>query len=349
MVRQTQQVLPSNQSTMAYAIIRRLLFTLPPETAHHLTLTSLQQFSRLGTLNPLRQTLPANPVKIMGLQFPNPIGLAAGLDKNADCIEGLAALGFGFVEIGTLTPIAQPGNPQPRLFRIPQAEALINRMGFNNKGIDYAIRNIEKSAYQGILGINIGKNRETPVDSALDDYNIGLRKAYPHADYITVNISSPNTPGLRQLQEAEQLTTLLSGLKHTRSQLEQTHQKTVPIAIKIAPDCTTEQLKQIADLSVNYDMNALIATNTTAARPSVEGLPDADQQGGLSGAPLFEKSLETIRNLNMILEGEIAIIGCGGITTRKRATAMLTAGASLIQVYSGLIYQGPELLKRISP
>ncbi|MEE9423942.1 MAG: quinone-dependent dihydroorotate dehydrogenase [Methylococcales bacterium] len=334
---------------MAYAIIRRLLFTLPPETAHHLTLTSLQQFSRLGTLNPLRQTLPANPVKIMGLQFPNPIGLAAGLDKNADCIEGLAALGFGFVEIGTLTPIAQPGNPQPRLFRIPQAEALINRMGFNNKGIDYAIRNIEKSAYQGILGINIGKNRETPVDSALDDYNIGLRKAYPHADYITVNISSPNTPGLRQLQEAEQLTTLLSGLKHTRSQLEQTHQKTVPIAIKIAPDCTTEQLKQIADLSVNYDMNALIATNTTAARPSVEGLPDADQQGGLSGAPLFEKSLETIRNLNMILEGEIAIIGCGGITTRKRATAMLTAGASLIQVYSGLIYQGPELLKRISP
>ena len=340
--------MPSSQLSEAYAIIRRLLFTLPPEIAHHVTLVSLQQFSHLGTLNPLRQTLPANPVKIMGLQFPNPIGLAAGLDKNADCIDGLAALGFGFVEIGTLTPLAQPGNPQPRLFRIPQAHALINRMGFNNKGIDYAIRNIEKSAYQGILGINIGKNRETPIENALDDYNIGLHKAYPHADYITVNISSPNTPGLRQLQEAEQLKTLLSGLKHTRSQLAQTYQKTVPIAIKIAPDCTIEQIKQIADLSVNYDMNAIIATNTTATRTGIEGLPNADQQGGLSGAPLFEKSLETVRQLNALLKGEIAIIGCGGITTRERTTAMLTSGASLVQVYSGLIYQGPELLKHIS-
>ncbi len=336
-------------SKSAFAIARRLLFSLPPETSHHLTLASLQQFSHLGALNPFRQTLPANPVSLMGLTFPNPIGLAAGLDKNADCIDGLGALGFGFVEIGTLTPLPQPGNPQPRLFRIPQAEALINRMGFNNKGIDYALRQIEKSAYKGILGINIGKNRDTPVAAALNDYNIGLRKAYAHADYITVNISSPNTPGLRQLQEAEQLKTLLLGLTQTRTQLQQTHQKTVPIAIKIAPDCTLEQIKQIADLSVEYGMNAIIATNTTATRTGVEGLPDSDQQGGLSGAPLFEKSLETVRQLNALLKGEIAIIGCGGITTRERAATMLSSGASVIQVYSGLIYQGPKLLKRISP
>jgi dihydroorotate dehydrogenase len=333
---------------IAYLIARRLLFKLAPETSHRLTLTALQQLSRLGALNPLHQTLPANPVTVMGLKFPNPIGLAAGLDKNAECIEGLAALGFGFVEIGTLTPLPQPGNPQPRLFRIPQAEALINRMGFNNKGIDYAINQIEQSTYQGILGINIGKNRDTPVDTALDDYKIGLHKAYAHADYITVNISSPNTPGLRQLQEADQLAGLLSGLSQTRSQLEQTHQKTVPIAIKIAPDCTIELLKQITDLSVNYGMNAIIATNTTSTRTGVEGLPDADQQGGLSGAPLFEKSLATVSHLNDLLKGEIAIIGCGGITTKQRATAMLSAGASLLQIYSGLIYQGPALLRNIS-
>lgn len=335
-------------SKTAYLLARRLLFKLAPETSHHLTLTALQQFSRLGALNPLHQTLPANPVTVLGLKFPNPIGLAAGLDKNAECIEGLGALGFGFIEIGTLTPLSQPGNPQPRLFRLPQAEALINRMGFNNKGIDYAINQIQKSAYQGILGINIGKNRDTPVDTALDDYKIGLHKAYVHADYITVNISSPNTPGLRQLQEAEQLTTLLSGLSQARSQLEQSHQKTVPIAIKIAPDCTIELLKQITDLSITYGMNAIIATNTTSTRTGVEGLPDADQQGGLSGAPLFEKSLSTVSHLNDLLKGEIAIIGCGGITTKQRATAMLSAGASLLQVYSGLIYQGPALLKKIS-
>ncbi len=332
------------QSNNIYQLIRNLLFCFPPETSHHLTLSSLQQLSRLGRFNPLQQSLNHNPVNVMGLDFPNRIGLAAGLDKNGDCIDGLGALDFGFIEIGTVTPLPQPGNPQPRLFRIPQAQALINRMGFNNKGIDYAIQQIAQSSYPGILGINIGKNRDTPLESALDDYTIGLQKAYLHADYITVNISSPNTPGLRELQGAKQLAVLLSGLSQQRKQLEQTHQKNVPIVIKIAPDCTIEQLNQIADLSVQHGMNAIIATNTTSSRAGIEGLADADQQGGLSGAPLFEKSLDTVQQLSAILHDEIAIIACGGITSHQRADQMLTAGASLIQVYSGLIYQGPKLL-----
>ncbi|HFD11009.1 MAG TPA: quinone-dependent dihydroorotate dehydrogenase [Crenotrichaceae bacterium] len=331
-----------------YPLARALLFRLPPETAHHLTLITLQQLSRLGHFNPARQTLPANPVTVMGLTFPNQIGLAAGLDKNADCIDGLSALGFGFIEIGTVTPLPQPGNPQPRLFRIPQAQALINRMGFNNKGIDNAIQQIKNSRYQGILGINIGKNRATPVESALDDYNIGLQKAYCFADYITVNISSPNTPGLRELQAGEQLNKLLSGLSQTRHELEQKHQKTVPIAIKIAPDCTLEQLNQIADLSLCHAMDAIIATNTTSSRTGVEGYPHADQQGGLSGAPLFEKSLQAVSHLKSLVNTDMVIIGCGGITTRQRANEMLSAGASLLQVFSGLIYQGPGLLTQMS-
>lgn len=335
-------------SNLPYPFIRALLFRLSPETSHHLTLTALQQLSHLGQLNPCRQSLKENPVSVMGLNFPNKIGLAAGLDKNAECIDGLGALGFGFLEIGTVTPLPQPGNPQPRLFRVPQAQALINRMGFNNKGIDYAIQQINKSRHQGILGINIGKNRNTAIAAALDDYKIGLQKAYPYADYITVNISSPNTPGLRALQGAKELNDLLFGLSQQRKQLEQIHQKTVPIAIKIAPDCSTEQLNQIAELGVEHLIDAIIATNTTSSRTQVEGLEHSNQQGGLSGAPLFEKSLQTVNHLSCQLNGKIAIIACGGITNKQRAADMLAAGASLIQIYTGLIYQGPVLLKHIS-
>ena len=336
------------QADIVYPLIRQLLFQLAPETSHQLTLTALQQLSRFGRFNPIRQTLPGNPVKVMGLNFPNPIGLAAGLDKNAECIDGLSALGFGFIEIGTVTPLPQAGNPKPRLFRIPDAQALINRMGFNNNGIDNAIQNIEQSSYQGILGINIGKNRDTPVENARDDYRIGLQKAYPHADYITVNISSPNTPGLRKLQGAEQFSALLSALAQQRSRLEQQHQKSVPIAVKIGPDCSKEQLNQIAELVILNGMNAIIATNTTLSRTAIEGLADAHQEGGLSGAPLFEKSLQTVENLSQLLKEEVAIIGCGGITNKQSAKKMFSAGASLIQIYTGLIYEGPQLLRDIS-
>lgn len=335
-------------SEASYHLLKKLLFKLDPETAHHLTLAALQQFSHLGSLNPLRQTIPDQPVSALGLTFPNPIGLAAGLDKDATCIDGLSALGFGFLEVGTLTPRPQSGNPKPRLFRLVTSQALINCMGFNNHGIDDAITRIKRSKFSGILGINIGKNRDTPVESAIDDYRIGLQKAYLSADYITVNISSPNTPGLRDLQGANHLSTLLASLSQQRSDLEQQHQKRVPILVKIAPDCDITQLRQIADITIHNGMDGIIATNTTSSRAGVEQEANAYQQGGLSGAPLFDKSLETVESLHSILNNEITLIGCGGITTPERATQMLSAGSKLVQVYSGLIYQGPALITKIA-
>lgn len=283
----------------------------------------------------------------MGLSFPNPVGLAAGLDKNGECIDGLAALGFGFIEIGTVTPRPQPGNPKPRLFRLPEAEALINRMGFNNKGVDYLVEQVKKARYRGILGINIGKNRDTPLDRALDDYLIGLRKVYPYASYVTVNISSPNTPGLRDLQAGENLYHLLSGLRQERENLAQRHGRRVPLAVKIAPDLESEQIKQIADALVEFEIDAVIATNTTASREGVEGLAHGEETGGLSGRPLFGKSTDVVARLSQALQGAIPVIGCGGIASTEDARRKFEAGADLIQIYTGFIYRGPALIREI--
>ena len=285
-----------------------------------------------------------DPRDVMGLTFSNPVGLAAGLDKNGDCIDGLAALGFGFIEIGTITPLPQSGNPKPRLFRLPEANAIINRMGFNNDGVDKLIANVKRAKYQGILGINIGKNAVTPIENAADDYLTCLRKVYPYASYITVNISSPNTKNLRQLQDEEALTRLLSALKGEQQKLADTHGKYVPIALKIAPDMESDQLKQIAALLMQHQIDAVIATNTTLSRVGVEGMPHGEEAGGLSGAPVREKSTEVIRQLSAELQGALPIIGAGGILNGADAAEKINAGASLVQFYSGMIYRGPALI-----
>jgi dihydroorotate dehydrogenase len=288
----------------------------------------------------------------MGLAFRNPVGLAAGLDKNGDCIDGLAALGFGFIEIGTVTPLPQPGNPRPRLFRLPQANAIINRMGFNNVGVDTLIANVKRAQYpfdgaqdrRGILGINIGKNAATPIENAADDYLICLRKVYAHASYITVNISSPNTRNLRQLQNEDALNDLLKLLKTEQQKLADTHGGYVPIALKIAPDLEGEQIKQIARLLMQHRIDGVIATNTTLSRDGVENLPHGAEAGGLSGAPLRARSTAVIRQLAAELQGALPIIGVGGILNGADAAEKINAGASLVQMYSGLIYRGPALI-----
>jgi dihydroorotate dehydrogenase len=329
---------------MMYKILRPLLFRMDAERAHHLTLTSLQAslisgLSRLFAKPPHCQTR-----RVMGLDFPNPVGLAAGLDKNGAYIDALAALGFGFIEIGTVTPRPQPGNPKPRLFRIPQARGVINRFGFNNDGVDALIENVKRAQYQGILGINIGKNFDTPIEQATDDYLISLRKVYPYASYVTVNISSPNTKNLRQLQDKEALEGLLHALKNEQKTLADIHQKYVPIALKIAPDLAPEQIQEIAELLLKYRLDAVIATNTTLSREGVEGLPNAGETGGLSGAPVREKSTAVIAQLAKALGSEIPIIGVGGILSGEDAQEKIRAGASLVQLYSGLVYRGPELV-----
>ena len=283
----------------------------------------------------------------MGLQFPNAVGLAAGLDKNGAYIDPLASLGFGFVEVGTVTPRPQPGNPKPRLFRLPDAQGIINRFGFNNDGVDVLVENVRKAKYRGILGINIGKNFDTPIERATEDYLICLRKVYAHASYISVNISSPNTKNLRQLQDAEALHGLLAALKLEQGKLAEQHSKYVPIALKIAPDLEPEQIREIADLLLKHRIDGVIATNTTLSRDSVQGLPYASEAGGLSGAPVKAKSTEVIRQLATILAGEIPIIGVGGILCGEDAQEKLDAGASLVQLYSGLIYRGPELVREV--
>jgi dihydroorotate dehydrogenase len=280
----------------------------------------------------------------MGLTFPNPVGLAAGLDKNGSCIDGLAALGFGFIEIGTVTPLAQPGNPGPRLFRLPEAQGIINRMGFNNNGVDALIANVQRAKYRGILGINIGKNAATPIEKAADDYLICLRKVYAHAGYIAVNISSPNTRNLRQLQGGNELDALLAQLKAEQERLAQQHGRYVPLTVKIAPDLDTEQIKQIAALLIKHHIDGVIATNTTLSRDGAEHLPHGNEAGGLSGAPLRERSTSVIRQLAAELQGALPIIGVGGILSGADAAEKISAGAALVQIYSGLIYRGPALV-----
>jgi dihydroorotate dehydrogenase len=327
-----------------YRLLRSALFRLDPETAHHLTLKSLNFLYSSGLSGIVTQHPPDNPRTLMGLTFPNPVGLAAGLDKNGDCIDGLAALGFGFIEIGTVTPLPQAGNPKPRLFRLPQADAIINRMGFNNDGVDKLVENVRRADYRGILGINIGKNAATPIENAADDYLICMRKVYAHAGYITVNISSPNTKNLRQLQGEDALNDLLAKLKTEQQLLADKHGKYVPIALKIAPDMEAGQVAQIARLLMQHHIDGVIATNTTLSREGVESLPHGTEFGGLSGAPVREKSTAVVRRLAAELQGSLPIIGVGGILSGADAAEKIRAGASLVQIYSGLIYRGPALL-----
>ena len=326
---------------MLYEIARPVLFSLDPETAHETTLSGRHL---AGRVLPAAKPIAATPVEVMGLQFPNRIGLAAGLDKNGEAIDGLARMGFGFLEIGTITPRPQPGNPKPRMFRLPEVKGIINRMGFNNHGIDALIGNVQQAKYRGILGINIGKNADTPIERAADDYLIGLEKAYPHASYITVNISSPNTKNLRALQGESELDALLGALKAKQAALAQQHGKTVPLALKIAPDLDDAQIQVIANLLRQHRIDAVIATNTTLSRAEIEGLPHAEEAGGLSGKPLFERSTEAQRKLAAALAGEVPIIGVGGIMVGKDAVAKIDAGASLVQLYTGFIYRGPDLV-----
>ena len=330
-----------------YSIVRPALFALDAETAHHLTLGSLRTLHTLG-LSGLLWPRPADDARnVMGLAFPNPVGLAAGLDKNGECIDGLAALGFGFIEIGTVTPLPQPGNPRPRMFRLPPANAIINRMGFNNDGVDKLVENVKRASFKGILGINIGKNFDTPMENAVDDYLIGLRKVYPHASYVTVNISSPNTKNLRQLQQSDELDSLLSQLKAEQTKLADQHGKYVPLALKIAPDLDTEQIIDIAERLKQNRIDAVIATNTTIGREGVERYAKSSEAGGLSGAPVRVKSTSVIKQLSLALQKEIPIIGVGGIMSGLDAEEKIKAGASLVQVYTGMVYRGPGLISEI--
>ncbi|MGJ8757363.1 quinone-dependent dihydroorotate dehydrogenase [Acinetobacter sp. HC8-3S] len=327
---------------MLYSLARPLLFTLAPERAHELTLSMLDKAHKLGFMH---QKVAAKPVTCMGIEFPNPVGLAAGLDKNGAHIDALAALGFGFIEIGTITPRPQAGNPQPRLFRIPEAKAIINRMGFNNDGVDKLIENVKSSKFKGILGINIGKNADTPVEEAVSDYLICLEKVYNYASYITVNISSPNTKNLRSLQSGDALTELLQTLKDRQLELAEQYNHYVPFVLKVAPDLTPEDIAFIAAQLIQFKIDGLIVTNTTLGREGVENLPNGNEAGGLSGAPVFEKSTECLRQFAKVLNGQIPLIGVGGILNGEQAVAKQQAGASLVQVYSGLIYTGPTLIK----
>lgn len=327
-----------------YAAVRRLLFSLNPELSHDLSLDCLGAAERLGLLKPFVSQPAAQPVEVMGIKFPNPVGLAAGLDKNGDYFNAFGQLGFGFVEIGTITPRPQPGNPRPRLFRLPQHQAIINRMGFNNKGVDHLVAQVKKRRFEGVLGINVGKNFDTPVSSAHTDYREAIAKVYPYADYITVNVSSPNTPGLRNLQFGESLRQLLNEVKEEQSLQVHHSGRYVPLAVKIAPDMSPEEVAQVAAALISADIDGVIATNTTLSREGVESSPLGIEAGGMSGAPMRDKSTQVIRLLSESLAGRIPIIGVGGICSGEDAAEKIAAGASLVQVYSGFIYRGPALI-----
>ena len=325
-----------------YPLIRPLLFALDAENAHGITLKLLDAAHGLGLLRPPKSA--AAPVEVMGLKLPNPVGLAAGLDKNGEHIDALAALGFGFIEVGTVTPRPQPGNPRPRLFRAPAQRGIVNRMGFNNLGIDRMIANIRRAAYSGVLGINIGKNADTPIERAAEDYLACLRKAYPHAGYITVNISSPNTQNLRSLQEGGELIRLLGSLKNEQQRLAAIHGRYVPLAVKIAPDLDTRQIEEIARTAEEAEIDGIIATNTTVNKSALGDSPLAQQAGGLSGEPVRTPSNLVLAQLAEYLDGRIPVIGAGGIMEGQDAAEKHRLGAAAVQLYSGLIYRGPALV-----
>jgi dihydroorotate dehydrogenase len=332
---------------MLYRAVRPLLFRLDAETAHSLTLKSLQFAQGTGLAQLAFGNAPSRPVRAMGLDFPNPVGLAAGLDKHAEYVDALACLGFGFIEIGGVTPRPQPGNPQPRVFRLPEAEAIINRFGFNSVGIDRFVLNLSRARFKGVLGVNLGKNKDTPLSRAVEDYSICLERIYPFAHFATINVSSPNTPELRNLQAAEELEPLLAAMHQVRDKLSQQHGKRVALAVKIAPDMDRPAIEAVARVAMAQKMDAVIATNTTISRDKVRGLPHADEQGGLSGAPLREASTEVIRHLARALDGALPIIGVGGIMSAADAREKLQAGASLLQLYCGLVYRGPHIVREI--
>lgn len=325
---------------MFYPIVRPALFKLDPERAHELTFQQLRFMNGTPLEMFYRQNLPSRPVTCMGLTFKNALGLAAGLDKNAECIDAFAAMGFGFVEVGTVTPRAQAGNDKPRMFRLVEAGGIINRMGFNNLGVDHLVENVKKARFNGVLGINIGKNKDTPVEQGKDDYLICMEKVYAHAGYIAINISSPNTPGLRSLQYGEALDDLLSSIKQKQKELEQRHLKYVPLAVKIAPDLSEEELIQVADSLIRHQIDGVIASNTTLDRSLVSGLKHAEEAGGLSGRPVQSRSTAVIQRLSQELQGRLPIIGVGGIDSLTAAREKIAAGATLVQIYSGFIYQG---------
>ena len=329
---------------MLYPIARSALFALDPEVAHHLALRALKKIEKHHLAGLFGSNLSA-PREVMGLTFDNPVGLAAGLDKNGEYIDALAAMGFGFIEVGTVTPRPQPGNPKPRMFRLKEHEALINRLGFNNGGLEAFVANVRRARYKGVLGLNIGKNFDTPMDNAVDDYVTCLKGVYPFASYVTVNISSPNTKGLRDLQAAEQLQKLLSTLKAEQARLAKKHKKHVPLVLKIAPDLDLKSIREIAALTLENCFEGIIATNTTVSRDAVRDHPLAKEAGGLSGKPLFSPSTEVLRELARALKGNIPVIGVGGVMSAADAQAKMNAGASLVQIYTGFIYRGPDLIR----
>ncbi len=332
---------------MLYRALRPLLFALDPETAHGLSLKSLDVLARLGIASLAATSAPRVPVRVMGLDFPNPVGLAAGLDKDGKHIDGLGALGFGFLEIGAVTPRPQPGNPPPRLFRLPEAEALINRLGFNNDGVDALTENIRRSRYRGILGINVGKNFDTPNERAADDYLACLRKVYPHATFVTANVSSPNTTDLRALQGPDNFDHLIAALATERDALAKRYGNRVPLAVKIAPDMNDAGIEMIADRVAARGIDAVIATNTTVSREGVGHLRASREPGGLSGAPLKALATAVVAKLRRALPASVAIIGVGGIANEADAREKLDAGANLVQLYTALVYRGPGLVGEI--
>ena len=334
-----------------YPLARAFLFKMDPEAAHDLTLNQLAQTQNTVLDIAYRQPWIADPIQLAGLSFPNRVGMAAGLDKNARCIDGLGTMGFGFVEVGTVTPLAQPGNDKPRMFRLPEAKALINRLGFNNQGLDAFVSNVKKSQFRSqgrLLGLNIGKNAATPIERATDDYLIGLSGVYEHADYVTVNISSPNTKNLRSLQTDEALDQLLSALNERKMALADKHQKRVPVFLKIAPDLDDEQIAVIAASLIKHQMDGVIATNTTLSRDAVKGMQHGDEAGGLSGAPVLAGSNRVIRLLRQHLGAQFPIIGVGGILSAYDAVSKIEAGADVVQIYTGLIYKGPALVHEVA-
>ena len=337
-------LVPIWRTLVFYPLARTALFALDPELAHNLALGSLQKLQKLHLAKLMGACIYA-PVEVMGLKFSNPVGLAAGLDKNGEYIDALAAMGFGFIEVGTVTPRPQPGNPKPRMFRLKEHEALINRLGFNNLGLDAFVANVRGAKFKGVLGLNIGKNADTPTDNAVDDYMTCLKGVYPFASYVTVNISSPNTKGLRDLQAASQLDKLLSTLKAEQVRLAKKHKKHVPLVLKIAPDLDLKSIREIAALTLESGFEGIIATNTTISRDAVRDHPLAMETGGLSGRPLFSSSTEVLRELARALKGNIPLIGVGGIMSGADAKAKMNAGASLVQIYTGFIYRGPDLIR----
>jgi len=328
-----------------YSLIKRFLFLFDAETIHVFSLKALSLVSSLGLLRLFVKKRVDSPVTVMGIKFPNAVGLAAGLDKNAQHIDALAQCGFGFIEVGTVTPLAQPGNDKPRLFRLPADNAIINRMGFNNAGVEELIRNVKKSHRSCVLGINIGKNKDTPLENAVDDYIFCMQRVYRYADYIAINISSPNTPGLRDLQHGEGLTSLLTQLKNKQVELAQQYQRYVPLAVKIAPDLDADEIQDIAQRLLSAEIDGVIATNTTNSRPASLKCKDlAGETGGLSGAPVFELSTHVLKQLVGALQGKMPVIAVGGISSPEDAQDKIDAGASLVQIYTGFIYAGPGLI-----